>query len=145
MSEKLKQIMERAIKEEQYFHELYLKLADKVGVPSAKHLLLTLSEQEEIHKKRLESLDLENMKPISGAIESIDLGEELVLTPLNELGSIKEVFEFAIKNEIEANKRYKELAASIENPEAKNIFEMLASEEEKHESLLKEELKKLGL
>ncbi len=138
MNEKLKIILDNAIKEEQYFHEFYKALAEKANEPAVKKELLKLSEQELIHKEKLRSLNFERIgdKIIADAIDEFDIEEEIALNPIEEFRNIKEMLEFAIKQEVLAKVTYLKMAKTINDDEAMNIFEMLAEEEKKHELLL---------
>jgi len=50
--------------------------------------------------------------------------------------SVKKLFGFAVKAEIEANKIYSKLAARVKNPLLKEKFQLLAFEEKKHKKVL---------
>jgi rubrerythrin len=55
---------------------------------------------------------------------------------VERFGSIDEILDFAIEREIEANKFYKDLAAQIENPAMRDVFEGFAREELGHKAKL---------
>ncbi|MBU0756629.1 MAG: ferritin family protein [Nanoarchaeota archaeon] len=147
MNEKLQQILNMAIKEEEFFKNFYLEAAEKTDVESAKALLKNLSEAEASHKERLETLDSEKLGElvIADKIDAIDVAEELALTPINEFNSLKEIFEFAIKAEASAKDMYERLGESVDDETAKKLFTLLASEEEKHHDMLASELEKIGI
>ncbi len=53
---------------------------------------------------------------------------------------MKEVLDWileAIEDEVEAQKRYKNLAEKVEDPKAKKFFEQLRLDEEEHERVLR--------
>ncbi|MBN2422576.1 ferritin family protein [Candidatus Woesearchaeota archaeon] len=145
MNEELRQIINKAIKQEEYFYDLYTSGAEKTEVVSAKTLLLKLAREENKHKEKLEELDSENLHLIPGKFESVNLDQELMLTPIDEFKSIKDVFDFAIKSEINANEMYRNIAENVSEDKAKKLFVFLAGEEKKHEELLNRELENLEI
>ena len=84
-------------------------------------------------------------KVIPDKISEINVSDDLMLTPINEFKELKEIFEFAIKAEIEAQDMYMKLSESVNDDRAKKLFLMLYGEEKKHETLLKDELEKMGI
>ncbi len=52
------------------------------------------------------------------------------------LSEYKEIIKFAMQNEIEAQKFYKEAAAKMDNPQLKEMFIEFAAEEEQHRKIL---------
>lgn len=147
MNERLKLIMESAIKQEEYSREFYKAAAAKTKVPSAKKLLLRLSAEEQIHKERLETMDFSKLgaKVLADRINEIDVAQELMLTPVNEFKDLKAVLLFAIKKEQAAKKLYEELAYAAEDEKARHLFNVLSSEENNHEAMLAAELHKLSI
>jgi rubrerythrin len=61
---------------------------------------------------------------------------ELKGQEMERFGSVDEVLDFAIEREVEANKFYKELAARMENPAMRDVFEDFAKEELGHKARL---------
>ncbi|MBN1787041.1 MAG: ferritin family protein [Sedimentisphaerales bacterium] len=57
------------------------------------------------------------------------------------LDIVDEILDFAIKNEIKAYKFYRDLAAKMDKPEMKKVFEEFADEEQDHKKSL-EDIKK---
>ncbi|MBD3202798.1 hypothetical protein GF327_00755 [Candidatus Woesearchaeota archaeon] len=141
----LKQIIELAVKEEEYFYNLYKKGAKETDIESAKRLFNRLAEEEQGHKEKLLSLDIGNLRESFKPVESIELDKELMLTPLNEIKTLKEIFKMSIQSERKANERYNFLGKSVDDIKAKRMFGFLAGEEKKHEELLKNELAKLDI
>ncbi len=144
MIEHLKDVINMAIKEEEYFQGIYRKFAVNSDNPSVKALFNKLAEQEKLHKERLQSFDFENSDVITEKIQDIDAKDDLLLTPVSEFKDMKNIFEFAIENEIKAQKLYTSLAAAMNNEKARELFELLAKEEKGHEQLLKQEGKAVG-
>ncbi|MBN1503094.1 ferritin family protein [Candidatus Woesearchaeota archaeon] len=143
----LKLILEHAIKFEEYSAQLYMSAVEKTKVESVKRILKQLAGQELVHKQKLETLDYTTLgaKVIADKIEAIDVKDELMLTPLNEFGSLKEVFTFASKLEVDSRDMYQQLSNSVKEKKAKKLFSWLANEEEKHNTILRETIESLGL
>ncbi|MAG78068.1 hypothetical protein CL616_01755 [archaeon] len=136
----IKEILENAIKEEEYFYLFYKDLAALAINPEIKRKFLELSEFEKIHKEKLESLKINSVNP--DKISEIDVGDINLLKPTNEFKDIKEMLRFAIKQESFAKVFYRDLAYALED-EAKTVLLMLSEEEAKHEQILTEQLEEL--
>ena len=52
------------------------------------------------------------------------------------LSEYKEIIKFAMQNEIEAKRFYEDVAAKMENPQLKEMFNEFAAEEERHKKIL---------
>ncbi|MBD3310007.1 hypothetical protein GF351_02200 [Candidatus Woesearchaeota archaeon] len=144
MDEQLKKIIKKVMEEEEYFRKLYRECAEKIETPSVKKLLKRLSEEEQQHKNRLESMDMSRICS-AGEKRPIDIGKEIMLTPIDEFKEVKDALKFALRAEIGAKQKYLKLARSVEDKDAKELFECLAQEEKSHEELLKKELESLGI
>ncbi len=146
MRKTLKQIVAFAIRQEEHFYKLYSKGAKQTDVISARQLLVKLADQEKKHKERLKALDTKKAAETAfqKKLDSIRT-EELMLTPLNEIKALKDIFSYAIRSEVNAKTMYAKLAASVSDKKAKQLFLALSKEEKKHEDLLKKEIKKLSL
>lgn len=59
--------------------------------------------------------------------------------------NVKEALELAIKAEVKARDRYRELAKQADDPETRLMFEQIAREEESHHKMLSERLKAIKL
>ncbi len=145
MEQKLKEILENAIKEEEYFTIFYARLAEKASDPDMAEELRRLSDFEKIHKEKIEKLNFFKMTPkiIPERITNIDVSRDLGLPPIDEFLNIESMFEFAIEQEKSANKKYSQLAEAIDDEETKQVFITLAEEEKSHEQILTEKLKNL--
>ncbi|MFH1510147.1 MAG: ferritin family protein [Candidatus Woesearchaeota archaeon] len=135
-----KDIIRLAINEEDFFRDFYRAAAAKVGIASAKELLLKLSKEEKAHKERLQSYDFRALS----LRKPLDLVKPLILTPIDEFTAVRKIFEFAIRSEVLAKNRYAGLAASVDDETARWLFNLLSVEEKRHERLLKDELKRLS-
>ncbi|MGS0764000.1 ferritin family protein [Syntrophomonas curvata] len=59
--------------------------------------------------------------------------------------NVKEALELAIKEELKARDRYRELTKQADDPETRLMFEQIAREEESHHKRLSERLKAIKL
>ena len=145
MNEKLKQVIENAIKEEEYFYNFYKKSAEVAENPEIKEELLKLAEFEKLHKEKLETLNFEEIgdKVVPEKLGVIQITDEDILLPFEKFESLKQMFEFAIKQEIAARKTYEILRDSIDDEAAKEMFNKLAQDEANHEMVLTEKLNNL--
>jgi rubrerythrin len=145
MEEKIKEIVQEAIKEEEYFTIFYTRLAEKATDPQLKEELIRLSDFEKMHKERLEKLNFFKVNPENAnKITNLDVSKDLGLPKIDEFLNMESMFEFAIQQEINAQKKYSQLAEIIEDQETKQTFITLAQEEKGHEQLLKDKLSKLN-
>ncbi len=140
-------LMRIAIDKEQGAHDFYIAFSNKTKSLSTKILLEKLAEEELIHKKRLEHINVHKTKfKIKGHETRLkELEYHLSLTPLDELKEVKDAFIQAISLEQESQQIYSELATMSENRAIAQIFRSLIIEEQKHEKLLEETLRKLGI
>jgi rubrerythrin len=134
----IKEIIENAIKEEEYFYLFYKDMAALTIDPEIKKKLLDLSELERIHKEKLESLT--NLSVNLDKIREIEVADMNLLKPVNHFKDLKEMIQFAIKQELFAKVLYKALAEAAEDEESKKVLLMLSEEEAKHEQILTEQL-----
>jgi len=147
MSEKLKLLLESAIKEEEYAYQLYTAAMGKTSTDSVRKALKELAEQEKMHKEKLETLDAGKLGKFvtPDRIEKIDIADELLLTPIDEFNDLKQVFQFAIKKEIETREMYQDMANSVGDDNVKKLLNTLASEEARHEAMLRDLLKQIEI
>jgi rubrerythrin len=137
------QAIATAVREEEWFHGFYAQAAERTDIGAAQQLLLRLSQEEQMHKEKLQGLDPKKL-PEQNLSDS-DIAEELMLTPVNEFNSLKDIFSYAIESEQKAQKRYRALANAAEDGEAIELLSWLVGEEKKHEQLLKAEFEKLNI
>ena len=136
----LNKIIRIASNEEDFFRDFYRAAAERASMASAKTLLLRLSSEEKAHKERLQSFDFRSVAQKDG--KSLELVKSLMLTPVDEFTKVREILEFALKSESLARRKYSSLASSVDDENAKWLFNLLSVEEKRHEKLLSEELKK---
>jgi len=144
-AEKLKIILETAIREEEYFYRFYQVLSDLQSDEDVKNSLLQLSKQEKLHSEKLHTLSFEKLGAniVPELFDLVDLDSDVVLTPMSEFEDLHTMFKFAIKQEALAKGTYSALAAAINDESAKQLLLNLAQEEEMHEQLLVAEYKKV--
>jgi rubrerythrin len=142
MKNELAGVVKNAIREEEYSYRLYMSASEKTGVASLKAVLIKLAGQEKVHKERLKNFSVKGMTLEEA---KLDLSEETVLTPLNELGDIATLLKFAINLEAGAQKKYGSMAKSVDDKDARKLFALLAEQEKQHENVLKDAVEELGL
>jgi len=137
MSEIFKQILENAIRDEAYFHEFYKRLALFAKDKKVSQELLKLSEQEKLHKEKLESLSFEKIGEniIPEKVDELAI-EEASLAPIEDFKSVNDMLVFAIKQEILARTAYMQLAKATTDAKVGLLFTKLANEEKTHELIL---------
>ena len=132
----------KVVKENEWFASAsYWDAARKIENPSGKFVFEELSKFEEYHYERLTAL--EKSLEAEGAFIDYE-GKEFPLPPMLEVPAAREpaqkdvltVITQAIELEENAKKAYADLAAQIDDPRGKQMFERLAHEEYKHYQLL---------
>lgn len=141
----LKRIIRTAMNEEDFFRDFYREAASRAMAPSAKALLERLSSEEKVHKEKLQSFDFRSLKLHDTREEPPEFAKALMLTPVDEFQKVKEVFQFAVKTEGMTRKRYASLAKMVDDDNARWLFNLLAVEEQRHERLLAQELKRMSV
>ena len=148
--EELKEIVLRAIRNEENAFNLYTSAARRVKDPAARAGLADLADQERGHKSKLEKLLAGDMKWSGGfskkKAKDLHVGDHLEAKPLRDSSDLQDVLTVAIKREEASGALYGQMAALLDPGPEKELFEMLASEETKHklyvESLYEKEVYK---
>jgi rubrerythrin len=134
---------------------LYLKFAAAVKDVKAKNVLIHLASDEVGHLDKLEHHLTSVLSGKRGLLAVSDLadamaarlteGSRLVFPTEGELARADEIriLELALELELEANRRYIELAGSGDEDTAR-IFLSLAKEEETHAKILRAEIDAIG-
>jgi rubrerythrin len=137
---------------------LYLKFAAAVSDLKAKNVLIHLAKDEVGHLDRLErhlvraiagkgKERLQAAADLADAMAArLDEGPPLTIPSASELVRADEIriLDLALQLELEANRRYIDLAASAAPGEGKEIFLSLAKEEETHAKILRAEIDSIG-
>lgn len=146
MNERLEKIIGDAVAAEQYSYRLYMAASEKTDIDSIKTVLKKLAEQEESHKEKLLSLNIDELsfKNTPNNME-LDITEEVLLTPIDKLGDLMDILKFAIQLEVKTQRKYLQLAEKVTDGNAQKLFAFLAREEDEHERILKETVEYLGL
>lgn len=137
VSDKVTDIIQRAIKTEEASYALYTSASRRIKDPAARAGLADLAEQEKQHKAKLEGLlagDLTWAVRLSQREEVRDLqiGEFLEARPLSEDSDLQDVLILAMKREEATGAFYTQMGQLVEPGPVKDLFEMLAKEEVKH-------------
>lgn len=117
--------------------EYYREAAQKTRNPWGKKLFEELTEFENHHYQRLSALE-DSLRSKGEYIhyEKLELKVSVVSSYLDKKEenpqSALGILSTAMEIELEAEKRYKDLAGRTNNPEGKDMFTKLASEESNH-------------
>ena len=129
----LDEVLKWAIEREDNAHKVYSSIINKIEDPGAKAMISQLAEEELRHKTALQGLDRSKLKDVHPQkIQDLKIAEYLKNRTLTEASSLQDVLVFAMKQEKEAHEFYTKLAAVINDPEVKNLLELLAQEELRH-------------
>lgn len=115
----------------------FYRLAAERSNPGVKKAFEELAIEEDNHKKKLETLDLEQIEAIE-LTESKGLGLSDLLqdTPFSFDMSYAELLRMAIKKEESSERLYLSLSQLIEDEKIKKILLLLAQEESTHKERL---------
>jgi rubrerythrin len=143
METAIRTIIQNAIRYEDESYELYTRGFKETKIQSAKTLFKKLAQEELKHKTMLKTLDIERLADIGKSLsKSFNVAEELQLTPLDEIKTVKDIFQVALKKEEQAFHRYDDIAKILPYGDMKKLFETLSKEEFKHKEYVQEEYNK---
>ncbi|MBI5419515.1 MAG: ferritin family protein [Deltaproteobacteria bacterium] len=149
------QTVEQCVLMELQAMNLYTMLANRAEDEEAQRVLRFLAEAEESHVGRLAEIFSAVRKDAEAALSRVDIVKafkdeawklykaRLVGAGLTESSPADDYLTFAIVAEAHARSHYDRLAASLTDPQMKEIFRILAREEADHEERLKRIQKKL--
>ena len=131
--ESIDEILDYAIQREQDAADFYTELAEKMEKPAMKQVFLGFASEEMGHKKKLIAVKEGNKLDLPArAIMDLKIGDYLVdPEPTTNLG-YQDALILAMKSEKLAYRLYTDLADAAEDPDMKQLFLALASEEAKH-------------
>ncbi|MFP4424789.1 MAG: ferritin family protein [Candidatus Woesearchaeota archaeon] len=129
----MEEIIKAATRAEEQARDMYLRAKELATTGAQEELLQRLADEEQGHKERLESMDLQ-----SGITHDSRIAESLSLTPLDEIADLKEILKIAMQREDTERETYIMLRDSC-GSELREIFDQLASEEKGHKELLRKE------
>ena len=135
----IQEIVERAIRFEQESVQLYSNAALVARNGGCRILLEELAAEERGHVEKLESLRTTNIRwairrsrSERGNIPDLKLAETLAPRQLGPDADTQDVMVVAMQREKAAAEFYQAMAKLVDDPLARGLFEMLASEEMQH-------------
>ncbi len=134
------EIIRFAIDGEQEAVDAYTTASEMVTRVNVKEMLLDLARQEQMHKKRLESIDRERVADTAIVnvpdLRIADFMDDITITADMDYQDILAV---AMKREEKAHNLYTTLASNTDDAELRKVFELLAQEEAGHKLALEKE------
>ena len=134
------EIIQFAIDGEQEAVDAYTTASEMVTAANVKEMLLGLARQEQMHKKKLESIDRERVADTAIVnvpdLRIADFMDDVTVTA--DMG-YQDILMVAMKREEKAHNLYTTLASNTDDAELKKVFELLAQEEAGHKLALEKE------
>ena len=134
------EIIRFAIDGEQEAVDAYTTASETVTRTNVKKMLLGMARQEQMHKKKLESIDRERVADTAIVnvpdLRIADFMDDVTITADMDYQDILAV---AMKREEKAHNLYTTLASNTEDAELRKVFELLAQEEAGHKLALEKE------
>ena len=134
------EIIQFAIDGEQEAVDAYTTASEMVTRVNAKEMLLDLARQEQMHKKRLESIDRERVADTAimnvPDLRIADFMDDITITA--DMG-YQDILTVAMKREEKAHNLYTTLASNTDDAELRKVLEILAQEEAGHKLALEKE------
>lgn len=134
------EIIRFAIDGEQEAVDAYTTASEMVTRVNVKEMLLGLAGQEQMHKKKLESIDRERVADTAIVnvpdLRIADFMDDVTITA--DMG-YQDILTVAMKREEKAHNLYTTLASNTEDAELRKVFELLAQEEAGHKLALEKE------
>lgn len=138
----LKEILDRAIQNEDEANRFYSQAANTVKDPSAKELLNEFARIELKHKTVLQNFDLSKIDEKHHTVKKahdLHLSDYLLDKEITPDSSIQDIMIHAMKREQKAYQFFKDMAKVVSSIEVKNLFEDLAAEELDHKGMIETE------
>ncbi len=134
------EIIRFAIDGEQEAVDAYTTASEMVTRVNVKEMLLDLARQEQMHKKKLESIDRERVADTAIVnvpdLRIADFMDDVTITA--DMG-YQDILTVAMKREEKAHNLYTTLASNTEDADLRKMFELLAQEEAGHKLALEKE------
>ena len=130
---KMDEVLDFAISEEEAAAEFYTTLAERAGHPSMREVFEGFAQEEMGHKQKL--LEVKAGKISVGAkreVLDLKVGDYLVDVEASPDMSYQDALIVAMKKEKAAFKLYQDLAVLVQDDKIKTVFLALAQEEAKH-------------
>jgi len=136
----VKSVIEFALEKEAESKALYEMLARQVDSERAAKIFNDLAAEEGKHRKALTRLDPDHLDNIKVK----DVADLKMSDYLREVGyspdmTYQDILVFAMKNEEHSHNLYRGLAEHTQDPELKQVFELLSSQEARHKLRLETE------
>ena len=128
----IEDILDYAIEQEASANSFYTHLAQDTQKAELRKALKSFAADELQHKLRLEGVREGEVELTPEEIGTFHIAEDIGKVTLREDMSYKELLEYAIKKEAEAEQLYLKLAEVTKHPEWSKLFTLLAQEEARH-------------
>ncbi len=143
-TETIESILNKAASRENCSYQLYKKAAENAKDVNTKSLLNKLSEREMKHKQAIQNFNIEILKRQEIEINEAflpDIEGYLVIDEyIHENSDIKDVIDYALKEEKKAFVFYSTLSKLVNDDDLQKLLAWLAREEMKHkEDLFREQ------
>ncbi|MGQ9846173.1 MAG: ferritin-like domain-containing protein [Bacteroidales bacterium] len=126
-------ILNFAINREQESIDLYERLSKEAPTPQMRDVFISFANEERGHKKRLLNIQSSGQfKMVETQIQDLKIEDYLVDVSETVGLTYQAALILAMKKEKTAFKLYMNLAAKVDDPLLKSLFETLAQEESKH-------------
>ncbi len=130
---KFNEIIDFAIEREDEAVKFYHELLENTDFFDMKEMLREFELMERGHITILEKLRQREVAGLKAAkVDSLKISEYLVPPPTLENMSFQDILITAMKREELSQRLYTDLASNIDEPEMRQVFEKLASEEARH-------------
>ena len=134
------EIIQFAIDGEQEAVDAYTTASEMVTSANAKEMLLGLARQEQMHKKKLESIDRERVAGTAIVnVPDLRIADFMDDVTVTADMSYQDILMIAMKREEKAHNLYATLASNTDDAELRTVFELLAQEEAGHKLALERE------
>jgi len=131
--DELQDIIDFAINKEEEAMDFYGDLASKVKQKAIAEELEKMVEVEQGHRDRLKAMDVgEAAKTTAEPAQNLKIADYLVDLEPNPNMSWQDVVHMAMKRELAALNLYTDLAKTVTDQNAKQLFENLAADESAH-------------
>jgi rubrerythrin len=128
----IEDIIEYAIEQEDQANSFYEHLAREAPKPELHEALKNFAADEFRHKLRLEGVRDGQVELTREEVGTFHIAEKIGPVNARKDMSYKELLEYAIKKEAEAERLYLKLAEVTKHKEWKKLFTLLAQEEARH-------------
>ena len=133
----MQQLFANAIRKEKHASQFYTELAGKTSNRKLAALFERLSEEEVVHKRLFEKLDIATLERVNSMpLHKLNLVQKTDSLNPEDLKDLTEGLNLAIKREQEAYDDYNILAEHISEGDIKRVLKDIAEQEKRHKLLL---------